>query len=310
MSSTTTEQKFVKTDLKISSKTPGWNLDAWKYLPTIAGSQPKDLPVIVMAHGFSANKLMSLADYAEEFASLGYGVIVFDYRRWGTSDGKPRNVVNVSDQLEDYRTVIKFARQQPEFDPQRVVIWGTSFAGGHVVTLASEQELNLKAAIAQCPFLGQDSTPPLSWGVLRTVLKGVADVLKRAVGLGPIYVPAAAHPGRVGVMTTPDSYDGIHAIVKQKGQYPNEVNASSIFAFQYYNPNATGAKIACPVKVLGPKEDVLCPHDRKKQLARMSSQVELYEVPGGHFDLYPGTPNYPESLAAMKEFLLKRVPPT
>ena len=37
------------------------------------------------AHGISANKLMGLAEYAAEFASLGYAVVVFDYRRWGSS---------------------------------------------------------------------------------------------------------------------------------------------------------------------------------------------------------------------------------
>ena len=37
------------------------------------------------AHGISANKLMGLAEYAEAFASLGHGVVVFDYRRWGKS---------------------------------------------------------------------------------------------------------------------------------------------------------------------------------------------------------------------------------
>lgn len=45
MSST---EGFVKTEFKIPSKTVGWNLDAWKYLPKAAVAQPKGLPVIVM----------------------------------------------------------------------------------------------------------------------------------------------------------------------------------------------------------------------------------------------------------------------
>lgn len=49
------------------------------------------------------------------------------------TDGLPRHVVYVSEQLEDYRTVIKFCRQQPEFDPQRVILWGTSFAGTSLI---------------------------------------------------------------------------------------------------------------------------------------------------------------------------------
>ncbi|KAI0705794.1 alpha/beta-hydrolase [Cerioporus squamosus] len=312
MSSTANVQKkFVKTDLKIPSKIPGWNLDAWRYLPTAAGSQGSiGVPVIVMAHGVSSDKSMGLAEYAEEFASLGYGVVVFDYRRWGASDGKPRHVVYVSEQLEDYRTVIKFCRQQPEFDPQRVILWGTSFAGGHVVTLASERELNLSAVVAQCPYLGHAPIPPMSWGFVKTVMKGVLDVLKQAVGLGPVYMPAAARPGGVGLMTTPGSYEGLFGIAGQEGTYPNEVNASTLFEFPFYNPNATAGKIACPVKLIAPKEDNLCPYDRVEELARLSAHVEVYDLPGGHFELYPGMPHYEQALAVMKEFVLKHVPPT
>uniref|UniRef100_A0A0W0F093 Putative alpha/beta-hydrolase n=1 Tax=Moniliophthora roreri TaxID=221103 RepID=A0A0W0F093_MONRR len=103
---------FVKSGLKIPSKTSGWNLDAWRYLPS--HGHPKKHPVIVMfvvslaiGHGWSCNKLMSLAIYAERFTTLGYGCLVFDYRRWGDSDGIPRNIINVKEPLEDYRTVIE-----------------------------------------------------------------------------------------------------------------------------------------------------------------------------------------------------------
>ncbi|RDX57430.1 alpha/beta-hydrolase [Lentinus brumalis] len=309
MSSSASEQKFVKTNLRIPSKIPGWNLDAWKYLPKAAGSQPRGLPIIVMAHGITANKLMGLGEYAEEFAALGYGVVVFDYRRWGASDGTPRHVVYVSEQLEDYRTVVKFCRQQPEFDPQRVILWGSSFAGGHVVTLASEKELNLTAVVSQCPYLGHASISPLSLGFVKTFMKGVLDILYQAVGLGPLYMPAVAHPGGVGLMTTPGSYEGMFGILTQEGIYPNEVNASALFEFPFYNPNATGGNITCPVKLIASKQDNLCPYSRVEELARLSTQVEVHEVPGGHFELYPGMPHYEEGLAAEKDFLLKRVPP-
>jgi alpha/beta superfamily hydrolase len=44
-----------------------------------------DLAHAYRAHGFSANKLMSLSPYAEAFAERGYACLVFDYRRWGAS---------------------------------------------------------------------------------------------------------------------------------------------------------------------------------------------------------------------------------
>ena len=56
--------------------------------------------------------------------------LVCDLQLKSTSEGgTPRHIVYVSEQLDDYRTVIKYCRQQPEFDPHKVVLWGTSFAG-------------------------------------------------------------------------------------------------------------------------------------------------------------------------------------
>ncbi|KAI3618772.1 hypothetical protein WG66_016627 [Moniliophthora roreri] len=68
---------------------------------------PEETPRYCHGHGWSCNKLMSLAIYAERFTTLGYGCLVFDYRRWGDSDGIPRNIINVKEPLEDYRTVIE-----------------------------------------------------------------------------------------------------------------------------------------------------------------------------------------------------------
>ena len=53
-------------------------------------------------------------------------------------DGKPRQVVKVSEQLEDYRTVIKWCRQQEIYDPNRIIVWGTSFAGMSVLRTVME----------------------------------------------------------------------------------------------------------------------------------------------------------------------------
>lgn len=45
-------------------------------------------------------------------------------------DGTPRHVAVIQERLEDYRTMVKYdARQQQEFDPHRVVMWGVSFSG-------------------------------------------------------------------------------------------------------------------------------------------------------------------------------------
>src|SRR3546814_13538534 len=105
-----------------------------------------------MAHGFGAVRALRLYAYAEEFVAAGYAVAVFDYRGFGDSAGTPRQVLDVPMQHQDWRAALAYTRTLPGIDPDRVVALGTSFAGGHVLTLAGQGE-PLAAIIAQVPHV-------------------------------------------------------------------------------------------------------------------------------------------------------------
>ena len=85
--------------------------------------------------------------------------------------------------------------------------------GGHAVSLASEQDLNVFATIGQCPFLGV--IKPLSFSLLylQMVAYAIADAIMLALGFNPILIPATAEPGTIGIMATPDSKSGMGSIV-------------------------------------------------------------------------------------------------
>jgi dienelactone hydrolase len=78
-------------------------------------------------------------------------LLVFDYRHFGASEGEPRQLLDVAKQLGDWRAAIAWTRAQPEIDAARVAIWGTSFSGGHVMSLGAE-DAQLAAIVAQVPF--------------------------------------------------------------------------------------------------------------------------------------------------------------
>ena len=71
----------------IAFNAEGTVLRGWLYLPERSGGR---VPGVVMAHGFTAVKEMYLDRYAEVFAAAGLGVLVFDHRNFGASDGEPR----------------------------------------------------------------------------------------------------------------------------------------------------------------------------------------------------------------------------
>ena len=52
---------------------------------------------------------------------------------------------------------------------------------------------------------------------LRTLLRGVQDVLWQTLGLHPVYMPAVARPGEVGLLTAPGSVEGMSSLVKEEG---------------------------------------------------------------------------------------------
>jgi len=103
---------------------------------------------VVMGHGGSGTKRLGLPKDAKAFAAAGLAVLAFDYRRFGSSDGLPRQVIDVAVQREDYRAAVRFARSLDGTDPRRIALWGTSLSGSHVLAVA--------------PFAPSSSPPPRS----------------------------------------------------------------------------------------------------------------------------------------------------
>jgi acetyl esterase/lipase len=125
-----------------------------------------------MAHGIGAVRAGGLQPFAERFRAEGFAAVVFDYRQRGGSDGEPRDELSVPLHLQDYRTVIDWTAAQPNIDPDRIVAWGTSFAGMHIIELAASDR-RLAASIAQVPLAdgtaGAAMIPPLQGLRLTTV---------------------------------------------------------------------------------------------------------------------------------------------
>lgn len=116
--------------------------------------------VIIMAHGFAGLRQFKLVQYAQRFAQAGYAVILFDYRNWGGSTGKPRELVSLSAQLDDWKTMIQYASNCKLIDNRRIVLWGTSLSGGYALSLATDLK-NIQAVMVQVPYVDGAETAKL-----------------------------------------------------------------------------------------------------------------------------------------------------
>jgi len=134
----------------------------------------KKLPTIIMAHGWGGYA-SGLEREAVAFAQAGYLVLTFDYRGWGPSDSKlvltakrepsdvknnrftaevqeVREAVEPLDEVIDWENALSFAVGDPQCDPNRIGLWGSSLSGGLVVSLA-ERDTRVKAVHSQVPAL-------------------------------------------------------------------------------------------------------------------------------------------------------------
>jgi uncharacterized protein len=117
---------------------------------------PKDrsdaLPAIVMAPGMSGVKEGSIMKYAEYFARGGFAVLAYDNINFGASGGEPRQEVDPHLQRRGYRDAITFVSLRPEIDKTRIGVFGTSYAGGHVLEIAAHDR-RVKCVVSQIPAI-------------------------------------------------------------------------------------------------------------------------------------------------------------
>lgn len=132
----------------------GIRLAGWLALPETTADK---YPLIILTHGLSGIIDIDLANYAREFTAAGFACFAYDHRNWGRSAGWPRAETDPWQQVNDMREAISFVRTLPEVDAERVGLWGTSYAGGHVLTVAALDK-RVCCVVSQVPLTSGSRT--------------------------------------------------------------------------------------------------------------------------------------------------------
>src|SRR5215216_884228 len=269
-------------DVRIPSH--GEQLAAYLYRPEASSG---DVPCIVMAHGFSATRDDGLPAYAEAFRDTGFAVVLFDYRHFGASTGEPRQLLDIGRQHDDYRSVVAWARRLDGIDPDRIVLWGSSFSGGHVLAVATGDP-RIAAVISQAPFT--DAIPTLMHVPLKNAVRltaaGLWDQWCGWRGRAPLLAPAVGEPGTLAAMTEPDAKPGFEAIVAPESLWRNEFAARLMLRFPFYRPGLKAPRLAMPLLVCVCENDTTTPPQSTIKAANRAPRGELRRYPYGHFDIY------------------------
>ncbi len=184
-------------------------------------SEKASRPAIVLGHGWTGTH-SSMEKYGARFAKQGLVAMVIDYRGWGNSGGfiSPLQDIRTDDmvrhttltatvrikrtrllpmkQVEDYRNAISYIQGEPGVDPDRIGIWGSSYSGGHVVTVAA-LDARVKVAVGQVPAISGKNVPMAPRPIRKALLE---DAIKRArTGKGGEFKTGFSTPRMVDIET-------------------------------------------------------------------------------------------------------------
>ncbi len=258
---------------------------AWLYLP-IGVTAP---PVVILGHGLGATREMRLDAFAERFAQAGIAALAFTYRHFGDSGGQPRQLLSIKRQLADWDAAIAWVNNHRGVDTTRIAVWGSSFGGGHAITVALRHP-ELKAAVAQCPFTdGLASAlalgPAKSLKVLPAAAMDFASMIGRRT---PVMMPLAGAPGSLALMNAPDALPGYEALLPAGATFRNEVAARVAPTIIRYRPGRAAKKIKFPILFCVSNTDSVTPPAQTLRYARTAARGEIKRYDAGHFDFYIG----------------------
>ncbi|MGM0452571.1 MAG: alpha/beta hydrolase [Thermodesulfobacteriota bacterium] len=273
------------------------------YLPA-AAERP---PVVIMAHGFGAERTFGLPAFAQRFAENGLAVMLFDYRNFGDSDGEPRNLVDAGRHLADWQAALAHVKTLEAVNPDKIGLWGSSFSGGHVIVTAA-REKGVSAIVAQVPFVDSISTlGKLGVGfLLRTIPHALREIGRLLTFRRPHYIRIVGTPEEFAVLNTPESYPGYTAMIPADTDWENRCPARILLTFAAYRPIGWAKSVNCPALLMAGEQDSLIDIGAVKKTADAMPHARLIQYPFGHFDIYTGNA-FENAVSEQTDFLLQHL---
>ncbi len=280
---------------EIAVESEGRRLGAW-YLRAEDESlaTPDGRPCVVMAHGFGATRDSGLLPFAEGFTAAGADVLLVDYRGFADSEGDLRQAIDHRAHRRDYHAAVARARLIDGVDPARIVLWGSSYSGGHVVAVAAEDP-RIAGVISQGAAMdGLGAVMEIlryagPWQLLRLSGHAVVDAVGALFGRREHRVGIFGPPGATAAITSHDAAPGYGSIIGPS--FVNEMPARGILTIPLNRPVTAAPRVRCPMLLVVAADDSIAPPAAvRKVAATAGGPVETLELDCGHFDIYLGEP--------------------
>ncbi|WP_027136739.1 alpha/beta hydrolase [Gaetbulibacter saemankumensis] len=275
------------------------------------GISSKKLPVIIMAHGYSATINGMVADrYAEVFSKAGFAVLLYDHRNLGISDGEPRQQLNRWTQARGYRDAIDFVITLPEIDSTKIGLWGDSMSGDEVIVVAA-MDHRVKTVVVQVPACGRELPQPdpdgkLFQSIKETFLHGNVEGTPETT-LGPMPIVSFDQQSIPSLLKPLTAYRWFI-------EYGTRYNTGWINNATYVTPNVpTKFNSVLCIPYIKAALLMMVAHDDEikganSNVARHAFEIapqpkKMIEIDGGHFGLlYYPSPLFDQTSKAQVDF--------
>ena len=279
----------------VEYQSQGYTIRAWLYHPDGPGPHP----AIVCGHGFTGVKEGFLHhDYPGTFAKAGFMVLAFDYPCSGASDGPLRGELDPIAQQRAYRDGLTFLTDRSDIDAERLGVWGTSYGGGHVLTIAA-QDRRVKCVVSQVPTISGHENALRRYspdGFHETRRKWDADRLHRLRGGKPAMIKALSDDNMFTRMPPECSVN-----------LDTHVTLRTMEMYAEYEPALIIERIApTPLLMIITDADTMTFTDQEiAAYSRAREPKSLLMVPGDHRVVY--FEQYERTSAAARDWFVKHL---
>ena len=222
-----------------------------------------------------------------------------------------RQLVSAARQRRDYHAAIAAARQLPGVDPDRVVLWGISYSGGHVVRVAAEDG-HVAAAVSLTPamdgvaVLAQLARNAGPRQLLRAAGHGLRDAQRaHRPDVRRTWSPWLVSRVRTAIIAKHGAEQAYTAVAGP--HWRNEVCARTALEVAFNRPVRFARRVNCPLLVQVGTDDSITPPAGGRRAAT-NAGGELREYPVDHVDVYSGAA-LQRALADQLDFLGRHLAP-
>jgi dipeptidyl aminopeptidase/acylaminoacyl peptidase len=195
--------------------------------------------------------------YHEALTAAGFGVLVFDYRGFGDSEGE--KVLSPAGQLQDLRNAVTYLTTRDDVDADAIGVFGSGGTGGGNAVLLAAVDPRIRAAVSQLPVAdGRDWLHRMrsehEW------LAFLADLdedrrMRVLDGKGRL-----VHPREEIMVPTPERRaTTVKADVDDR--IPTAVSLAAADEILEYRPLTAAATLETPLLVVGVEGDATTPTD-------------------------------------------------